>query len=265
MTDQNSDEHALRIAAARREQRVRTTVESLFRRCESSKNPILAYSRACSKVGYLARDGVRSELRYLESALNERKHALVMERCGHPEKAKEHHRTCGQDLRSFQRAIRIELARPREPLSTPELRERIHRNLDVGQWSRARSDLDELTQRADLDRRLPELDKYSQSWNLDEQRFAAIQGRIEQCNAMALERCRALGGQRAPSEPGTPNGATPSSTSRTPATREPAAPGRSVAVHPPPPRRQGPPCAELLPTRARSAPSTANPNRGPER
>jgi len=141
----------------------------------------------------------------------------------------------------------------------------LHRNLDVGQWSRARSDLDELTQRADLDRRLPELDKYSQSWNLDEQRFAAIQGRIEQCNAMALERCRALGGQRAPSEPGTPNGATPSSTSRTPATREPAAPGRSVAVHPPAPRRQGPPCAELLPTRARSAPSTANPNRGPER
>lgn len=116
MTDRNSDDHASPTAATR-EQRIRVNVESLFRHCESSKNPVLAYSRACSKVGYLARDGVRSELHYLESALNERKHGLAMERLGHPEKAKEHNGNCGRDLRSFQRAIRVELNRPDAPLS----------------------------------------------------------------------------------------------------------------------------------------------------
>lgn len=183
-------------ALARRERDVMHSVESLFRRCDQADNPALAYSRACSKVGYLARDGVRSELHYLESALNERKHALVMERCGQPEKAKEHHRDCGRDLRSFQRAVRAEIAHPRPPLSTPKLRDRIHDNLEAGQWTRAGRDLDDLMRRPDIGKPLPALDTYSRSGNLDERQFAAMQSRIEQCNVIALERDRTLGARR---------------------------------------------------------------------
>lgn len=107
---------------ARRERAFRS-VESLFRHCDKAKNPVLTYSRACSKVGYLARDGVRSELHYLESALNERKHAWSMQRFGQPDRAKEHARACGEDLRSFLKAVRVKLSRQRLPLPTPELRE----------------------------------------------------------------------------------------------------------------------------------------------
>lgn len=183
MTDRNSDGPTSKLAATRREREVQARVESLFRHCESSKNPVLAYSRACSKVGYLARDGVRSELHHLVSALNERKHALVMGRYGHPEKAQEHNRECARELLSFQRGVRSELNRPRVPPSTPELRERVERNLDVGQWSRARSDLDDLMRRPDIGRPLPALDTYSRSWNLHPEHFALLQDRIDQCNA----------------------------------------------------------------------------------
>jgi hypothetical protein len=102
-------------------QRALRSVESLFRHCDKAQNPVLAYSRACSKVGYLARDAVRSELHYLVSALNERKHAWSMQRCGQPEQAKQHARACGEDLRSFLKAVRVE--RQRLPTPAPELRE----------------------------------------------------------------------------------------------------------------------------------------------
>lgn len=182
MTDQNPDAPS-KLAPSAREREVNARVESIFRRCESSKNPVLAYSRTCSKVGYLARDGVRSELHHLESALNERKHALIMERCGSPEKTQDHNRECARELLSFRRAIRLELEHPRQPPSTPELRDRVHRNLDVGQWSRARTDLDDLMRRPDIARPLPALDTYSRSWNLQPEHFALLQDRIDQCNA----------------------------------------------------------------------------------
>jgi hypothetical protein len=109
--DRTTDDAASKAATTRREHEIGNTGRSLFRRCETSENPVLAYSRACSKVGYLARDGERTELHYLESALNERKLALVMERFGQPEKAREHNQNCGRDFRAFQRAIRTELGR----------------------------------------------------------------------------------------------------------------------------------------------------------
>jgi hypothetical protein len=186
----------------RRERDVMRSVESLFRHCDRADNPVLAHSRACSKVGYLARDGVRSELHYLESALNERKHALIMERCGKPEKAKEHNRDCGRDLRSFQRAVRAELAHPRPPLSTPKLRDRIHENLEAGQWSRAGRDLDDLMRRRDIGKQLPALDTYGRSGNLDEQQFAVIQDRIEQCNSKALDQDHSRAQRHTPTAPG---------------------------------------------------------------
>jgi hypothetical protein len=173
------------IGASEREQRVRASVESLFRHCSANENPPLAFSQACSKIGYLARDGVRTDLHHLESALNEQKHALLLQRIGNTVKASEHAKERDRHLRSFGTAVRRSLVSPKDPPSTPELRGRIHCNLEAGQWNRARLDLDELARRADIGRPLPDVDEYPRASSLGPQRFAALQERAVRCNANA--------------------------------------------------------------------------------
>jgi hypothetical protein len=173
------------MGASDREQAVRTSVASLFRHCSDNENPPLAFSRACSKIGYLARDGVRSDFHHLESALNEQKHALLMQRIGNTVKASEHAQERDQHLRSFGTAVRRSLAYPKAPPSTPELRARIHCNLEAGQWNRARLDLDELARRPDIGRPLPDVGEYPRASNLSPQQFAALQERTVRCNANA--------------------------------------------------------------------------------
>jgi hypothetical protein len=171
-------------AARERAQQIKASVNSLFRHCEKADNPVLAFSRACSKVGYLARDGVRRDLFHLESALNEHKHALLAHRYKQPDEARKHITQRDRDLRSFGAAVRRELTHPTQPPPTPELRERIHLNLDAGQWSRARSDLDLLSQRADIGPPLQPVDAYA-SRNLSEEHHKLLQDRIDTCNATA--------------------------------------------------------------------------------
>ncbi len=186
--NENSTEQQPTTAASRREDGVKASVASLFRHCSQSKNPVLAFSRACSKVGYLARDGVRGQLFYLTSALNEQKHALLSERLGAPDQARVHVDQRNADLHSLALAVRREIAHPRQPPSTPELRQRIHDNLDAGHWSRARADLEQLSKRPDIGRKLPNLSAYPQSALLHEEHYQLLQDRIDGCNAAALTR-----------------------------------------------------------------------------
>jgi hypothetical protein len=172
-------------AARDRAQQIKASVNSLFRHCEEAQNPVLAFSRACSKIGYLARDGVRGDLFHLESALNEHKHALLAHRYKQPEEARKHITQRDRDLRSFGAAVRRELTHPRQPPPTPELRARIHVNLDAGQWSRARSDLEILSQRTDIGPPLQPVDAYARSWNLSEEHHKLLQDRVDTCNAAA--------------------------------------------------------------------------------
>jgi hypothetical protein len=122
----------------------------------------------------------------LESALNEQKHVLLMQRLGNTVQASAHANERDQSLRSFGKAVRHELVHPKEPPSTPELRARIHRNLEAGQWNRARLDLDDMARRPDIGGPLADVGEYSRAWNLIPQQFAALQERIGRCNANAL-------------------------------------------------------------------------------
>jgi hypothetical protein len=92
----------------------RASVRRLFEACHRSRNPVLAFSRACSKVGWLARHGTVGQLAargeqhallILEGALNETKHALIAARLGKADAAI-HLRTCNGELRAFERALR---------------------------------------------------------------------------------------------------------------------------------------------------------------
>lgn len=87
----------------------------LFEACHRSRNPVLAFSRACSKVGWLARYGTVGELAargerhallILEGALNEQKHALIAKRLGNVEAAAIHLRVCNGEIRAFERALK---------------------------------------------------------------------------------------------------------------------------------------------------------------
>lgn len=96
----------------------RASVRRLFEACHRARNPVLAFSRACSKVGWLARNGSVGELAErgnrhvwltLEGALNEARHALLAARLGDPDDAAIHLRVCNGELRAFERALeRIE-------------------------------------------------------------------------------------------------------------------------------------------------------------
>jgi hypothetical protein len=100
-----------------REHRIKQAVSSLFQHCSQSKNPVLSFSRACSKVGFLANDGVRGDLFHLTAAINEQKHLLLQQRYGNTEAAIEHAIHRDQELRAFARAVRRELQRgPEQPL-----------------------------------------------------------------------------------------------------------------------------------------------------
>lgn len=171
--------------ASDREQALKASVASLFRHCAASENPPLAFSRASSKIGYLARDGVRTELHYLEAALNEHKHVLLQRRIGNTVQASEHAKERDQHLRSFGTAVQRSLVYPKDPPSTPALRARIHCNLEAGQWNRARLDLEELARRPDIGRPLADVGDYSRAWNLSPQQFAALQELTARCNANA--------------------------------------------------------------------------------
>ena len=92
----------------------RPSVRRLFEACHRSRNPVLAFSRACSKVGWLARYGSVGELAargeqhallILEGALNEQKHALIAARLGNVDAAAIHLRVCNGELRAFERAL----------------------------------------------------------------------------------------------------------------------------------------------------------------
>lgn len=112
-------------------------IEHMFLTCHRAKRPVLAFSRACSKIGWLARNettnrfdynarplwtaplhGVhkvrfvttasaeRADLHYLESALNEQKHGLLAQACDRPTEAAKHFNACDRDLASFERAVK---------------------------------------------------------------------------------------------------------------------------------------------------------------
>lgn len=82
------------------------SMTKLFRFCESSKSPVLSFSRACSKVGFLARSSAdRGDLFYVMSALNEEKHAIVAGWCGHAQLAERHRAERDQYLAAFDRAM----------------------------------------------------------------------------------------------------------------------------------------------------------------
>ena len=178
--------HRLDVGADERANAVRASVQSLFRHCAESQNPVLAFSKACSKIGYLARDGVRSELHYLEAALNEQKHAIISRRHGDPSTCRQHTTECAQSLVAFMGAVRRGLDRPRDPPKTLELTARIERNLEAGQWVRASKDLDELARRSDFRQPLPRLDSYPRAHLLRGEIYQALERRIERCNAAAL-------------------------------------------------------------------------------
>ena len=80
-------------------------ISSLFDLCHASRNPVLAFSKATSKVGRLARSSAaHGHLHYLESALNEHKHAALMSRLGNGQEATKHQADAARDLESFARA-----------------------------------------------------------------------------------------------------------------------------------------------------------------
>lgn len=54
------------------------TVERIFWICNTSKTPVRRFSSACSKIGWLSRSANEPDLHYLESALNEQKHGILM-------------------------------------------------------------------------------------------------------------------------------------------------------------------------------------------
>lgn len=92
----------------------RPSVLRLFEACHRSRNPVLAFSRACSKVGWLARHGSVGELAArgerhllltLEGALNEQKHALLAARLGNVTGVAIHLGVCNGELRAFERAL----------------------------------------------------------------------------------------------------------------------------------------------------------------
>lgn len=92
----------------------RLSVRRLFETCHRSRNPVLAFSRACGKVGWLARHGSVGELAargdrhvlmMLEGALNEAKHSLIAARLGRVDDAAIHLRVCNGELRAFERAL----------------------------------------------------------------------------------------------------------------------------------------------------------------
>jgi hypothetical protein len=165
-----------------RERSARASVHSLFQHCMESRNPALTLSRACSKVGYLAGDGVRGNLFHVASALNEQKHAMIVKRHGDPDGARRHTSTCAQELVSFMRGVRQELENPQERLPTPALTQRIQTNLENGQWVRAEKDLGDLAARSDQKDRLPRLDTYGKSGLIREETFDAVDKLIERCN-----------------------------------------------------------------------------------
>jgi hypothetical protein len=190
---ENLDEHTVANRANEREKKIRASAHSLFRRCTESRNPVLAFSRACSKVGYLARDGVRDNLFHLVSALNEHKLALLMRRNGSVTDGRQHAAARDEALRAFGRAVRRELLQPRAPVSTRDLLARINRNLEAGQWRRSQLDLDELARRPDVREQLRPLAEYSRTSSLRDEQFVALEQRIERCNAHVREQREAPG------------------------------------------------------------------------
>jgi hypothetical protein len=170
--------------------RIEKSTESLFRHCSESKNPVLAFSRACSKVGYLANDDVRDDLFFLTSALNEQKHALLQRRFGNLEESKKHAQTRDQEIRAFERAVRRRVEREFEPVPTADLRKRIDRNLQEGQWYRARVDLDELAKRPNIGGPLKNLAEYPRGAMLLPERYDELQARIDRCTSIDRDRMR---------------------------------------------------------------------------
>lgn len=85
-------------------------IRRLFRRCDSSRNPVLSFAKASAKVGYLARQG-RPQLHGLENALNEQKHMVLALNLGRPDLAAEHGAARNVELAAFARAIRNEIIR----------------------------------------------------------------------------------------------------------------------------------------------------------
>lgn len=84
---------------------IKERVERLFWTCNLTKNPVLTFSRACSKVGYLARTKDRHVLHSLESALNEQKHGILADRFGQRERASRHYAVRDLELAAFHRAV----------------------------------------------------------------------------------------------------------------------------------------------------------------
>ena len=76
---------------------------AIFKVCERHPQPHRAFSRACSKVGHLARCG-RPVLHHLESALSEQTHMLLMIAFGYPERALEHGNARDEQLAMYRRA-----------------------------------------------------------------------------------------------------------------------------------------------------------------
>jgi len=188
-----------------RERAARESVHSLISHCMDSPRPVLTLSRACSKVSYLAGDGVRDNLFHVASALNEQKHAALMKGLGDPGASRQHSNACVQELLSFMRGVRRELHNPPEVLPTAALTERIQRNLQNGQWVRAEKDLGDLATRSDQQSRLPRLDTYSRSELLRVETFEHLDKLIEHCNgkvrAIDPSRDAPVPGERSSAEP----------------------------------------------------------------
>jgi hypothetical protein len=73
------------------QQQIQTRITRALLRLAAAEHPVLAFHRACRKVGYMARHG-RPVLFPLESALNELKHAHSLRTFnGHSTPASERH------------------------------------------------------------------------------------------------------------------------------------------------------------------------------
>ena len=190
--------------ANERERVAHASVHSLMQHCMKSRNPALTLSRACSKVGYLAGDGVRDNLFHVASALNEQKHAMLMKRYNDPDAARQHTSECARELVSFMRGVRRELQNPQERVPTTALTNRIQRNLQNGQWARAEKDLSDLATRSDQKTQLPRLDAYSRAGLLRVETFEHVDTLIERCNgnvrAIEPSRDASVTGQRRSAE-----------------------------------------------------------------
>lgn len=82
---------------------VQHAVESLFARCDGSKNKSAAFRRASSMVRYLARSRHRPHLAHLASALHEQRMVLEMAQIKDSRRVRQHATYRDQALAEFYR------------------------------------------------------------------------------------------------------------------------------------------------------------------